>query len=633
LPLVVKGLGRSVRSLGRDVGRIYAVNTWGNVAGALLSGLLLLPLLGMEILLRISAFCTIILGCIALICYLQRNILTKRVGLPVAICVAASILVTAFAGPWNPMWFTLFPFRRIPPTPGFADVQKMLAEEKMLLFRDDAAAHVIVKDGQGTRSLLINGKTDASSTIDMSTQILLAQLPMLLHPQAKEVLVVGLASGVTSGSVLMHPVQRLDVVEIVRTMPEAARLFLKWNNKPFQDPRFHLIVDDARSYLSYTSQKYDVVISEPSNPWTAGTGSLFSSDFYAKAKQKLRPDGLFLQWIHSYEMSDETFSIVLRSFRKHFPFIYAFQSSTDLFLIGCGQPLNVDWESARMRMNDKRIREDLSRIQIPDLFTLLSAQIFSPPTVTVLASLTDRENTDDNHLLEYRAPIDLFCKSRVTFLDTYDERQTAPFSLLWREYSSRFPSDARFAEMLRQTRNGNLLPPGLRRHYSLAFYYMNGGALTPESLEIFPDSVLIQKPLSDSEVAETISRLILDKKATIAASLFKSVSRALLVASAFMPEKSEFWRLQTAEWTKLPLEQNLLSEIQEFRVDLLMQRGDASEAAKLVTELIGSNNPPPAEWAILRALQLKNKNLAILVLQMYSDSSQRDFVIRVSELF
>src|SRR5438477_12754143 len=104
----------------------------------------------------------------------------------------------------------------------------------------------------------------------MITQVLLAQLPLLLHPNPKDVLVIGLASGVTCGSALTHPIRRLDAVELLRSMPEATKLFLPWNRHPLSDPRFHLISDDGRSYLAYTRQPYDVIISEPSNPWIAG---------------------------------------------------------------------------------------------------------------------------------------------------------------------------------------------------------------------------------------------------------------------------------------------------------------------------------------------------------------------------
>jgi spermidine synthase len=625
LPLVVKGLSRSVRRLGHDVGQIFAVNTWGNVQGALISGLLLLPLLGMELLLRVSAFCTLLLGTFTVVIYLERNIFKKRIAVPLAMCLIVSVCIPLFAGPWDPNWFTLFPFRRTPPTPGFTDARKFLSHQKILLFEDDPAANILVKDGQGTRSLLINGKTDASSTIDMSTQILLAQIPMLLHPEAKDVLVVGFASGVTSGSALCHPIERLDAVEIVRAMPEAARFFLHWNNNPFQDPRFHLIIDDARSYLSYTQHQYDVIISEPSNPWTAGTGSMFSTDLYAKTLEKLRPNGVFLQWIHSYELADETFSVVLHGFRKFFPYVCAFQNSGDVLLLGSKQPFHFDWNASSVRMNDRRVHQDLTRISISDLSTLLSTQVFSPETFTVVASLTNQENNDDNHLLEYRAPIDLFCKKRVTLLDTYDERPKASGSLLWWDYKLHFPENARLASLLKNTQGSNLLPPVLRRDYSLAYYYLNGSVLTPEALEILPEQVLIQKPLSDSDLAEIIGRFIQEKKERLAESVFQSASSALLVTCGFMREKSDFWKSKTNEWIKLPIGPQLKSEILKFRADLLMLRGESVEAIELMSNWIQNENPPSAQWAAIRAMQLKNQELLNLVLQKYS-SSDADFV-------
>jgi len=120
---------------------------------------------------------------------------------------------------------------------------------------------------------------------------------------------------------------------VVAAMPEATRLFREWNRDPLGDPRFRLIVDDARSYIAHTRQRYDIIISEPSNPWMAGTGALFSSEFYSQAATALGPDGVYLQWLQAYELTDQTFAAVVRTFRRVFPHVYAFQGNADDVLL------------------------------------------------------------------------------------------------------------------------------------------------------------------------------------------------------------------------------------------------------------------------------------------------------------
>ena len=114
----------------------------------------------------------------------------------------------------------------------------------------------------------------------MATQVLLGEVPMLFGPPAKKVLVIGLASGVTVGSVIRHPVERVDAAEIEPAIIEASHNFDHVNGRPLDDPRVHLIIDDARTYLGSTHEQYDVVISEPSNPWMTGVSNLFTREFF-----------------------------------------------------------------------------------------------------------------------------------------------------------------------------------------------------------------------------------------------------------------------------------------------------------------------------------------------------------------
>src|SRR5262249_34001133 len=153
--------------------------------------------------------------------------------------------------------------------------------------------------GESNISLTVNGKVDASSTYDMPTQTLLGQLPMMFHPQAQDVLVIGLGSGVTAGTVLTHPVRQVDAVELSPAVADAVRLFKPFNHDVLNHPQFHLFIEDAKTYLRIVPKMYDVVINEPSNPWVAGVGNLFSVEFFEDVTRRLKPGGLLVQWFQN----------------------------------------------------------------------------------------------------------------------------------------------------------------------------------------------------------------------------------------------------------------------------------------------------------------------------------------------
>jgi len=176
-------------------------------------------------------------------------------------------------------------------------------------------------DALGTIKYILanSGKTDASSQGDMATQTLLAHFPMLFQKNPRAVMVIGLASGVTAGEVLYYPVEKLDILEINDQVVEASNFFSPWNNHVLSDPRTQLIIQDARAHLQLSEQSYDVIISEPSNPWMAGLAALFTQDFFALAKDRLTDEGVFVQWMHAYQMDWETFALVGRTFAGVFP--------------------------------------------------------------------------------------------------------------------------------------------------------------------------------------------------------------------------------------------------------------------------------------------------------------------------
>jgi len=258
----------------------------------------------------------------------------------------------------------------------------------------------------------------------MPTQVLSGSIPLLLNTSAKEILVVGLGSGITCGSVLLHPIERLDMVEISPEVVAANKYFADSNYHALENKKLHLFVEDAKTFLQRTKRKYDVIVSEPSNPWMSGLANLFSLEYFRDCRGRLSDDGLMVQWIQAYEMDDETFKIILKTFTTVFPETSLWNvGSTDMLLIGSNKKLTPDFSEIEDRMAQKSIRDDLTRIKINDLFTLLSLQVASNASLEDAVEDEEILNSDYFPYLEYRAPLALYTKDFVKDLLTHlDER-------------------------------------------------------------------------------------------------------------------------------------------------------------------------------------------------------------------
>jgi spermidine synthase len=626
LPLLVKGLSRDLARLGSDTGRVYAWNTWGNVAGALLAGLVLLPALGMERLLRGVALGSATLGLLTLALFLRPRARSSWLPLGAAALLLASLSLVV--GPWQTEGFALHAARRVTTPSSLEEARARIRSYRTELFEDDPAALLMVSVTEGLQgheslTLSVNGKPDASSRTDLPTQLLSGHLPVLLAPQPRDVLVVGLASGITAGAVLAHPVRRVDVVDIVAAMPRAARLFSPWNRDPLDDPRLHLIVDDARSYLSQTRQRYDVIVSEPSNPWMAGTGSLFSQEHYARASSVLAPDGVYLQWLQTYELSDETFTAVVRTFRRVFPHVYAFQGNAeDLLMLGSRRPLAPDWPELERRLDVPAVREDLARIRIDGLASLLAFQSLSPVSVDYLAARSELENTDDNLFLEYRAPRDLFCRAHVSLVPALDERLHGGPALLLGELLRRHPGSVAPRSLLRTLSDDRVREEAVYDALKLASYEVDS---TVE--ELFP----LLPPPDAAAFADRAAVLAREGQERRAARLVASRAAGLLLQAALVPDRAAFWDRATQEWLATPAPPPTPG-LREVRIELLMATGRSEDAARELLAWMEEMPGPDVTWLVLRACEIDRGALCDAALDDASARTREPFVERLRAL-
>jgi spermidine synthase len=175
--------------------------------------------------------------------------------------------------------------------------------------------------------MAINGRTNASDSIyDMPTQVMLGQLPLLIAPKIDHGLIIGYATGVTVGAMLQSPVQSVTCVELEPGTIAGSEFFKHINNRPLDDPRTKMIIDDARTFLRVTPNRYDMIVSEPSHPWVPGVANLFTKSFLSSGDARLNDDGIWVQWVQIYQLSTESLRSVLATYHKCFRMCWCFVS-------------------------------------------------------------------------------------------------------------------------------------------------------------------------------------------------------------------------------------------------------------------------------------------------------------------
>ncbi len=177
----------------------------------------------------------------------------------------------------------------------------------------------VLRTVEGELYLRINGKTDAGTGPDMATQVLLGQLPALAHPHPRSAMVVGLASGVSAAAAASHGLDRVDVLEISPEVVEASRFFEGVNGKILSRPGVRVILEDGRRHMEHARETYDLIVSEPSNPWIAGVSNLFTVEYFRACRERLSPDGVLCVWLQAYSIPEADFRMVVRTVRSVFP--------------------------------------------------------------------------------------------------------------------------------------------------------------------------------------------------------------------------------------------------------------------------------------------------------------------------
>ena len=419
-PLVNRLYVQSIDDMGRRLGMAYALNTVGALAGSFVAGFVLVPWVGKMNGLRIVIFFQFFLSGVLLLLSSMKKPKIGRYRLTIlGVLVTGCMLIGLFPN-WRTDllsrgWYRDFgALQSELDRTGWAEAliegPRRIAKHRQglaVVFQGEGANGFTTVEKETTSlgnveyAMFNSGKADASSHGDRSTQTLSAHIPMLFHPSARKVMLLGLASGMTAGEILLYPVTQLDVLEINEAVAKACRnYFHLWNNNCLDDPRTHLIIQDGRNHLALTRQSYDVIISEPSNPWMAGLANLYTLDFFRLARQRLTADGLFGQWIQAYEMDRETFSLLGRTFTAVFP-------NSALIKVGPVDYLMLGRNNDHSRFDWKVARRNAAYAKRSTLVTFPGIDFLVHLIMTEKLNQLfgeGRLHTDDHPYLEFSAP-------------------------------------------------------------------------------------------------------------------------------------------------------------------------------------------------------------------------------------
>lgn len=416
LPLVSKILARGKGRIGADLGMVYSANTVGGISGAWWTGFIIIPYLGVEKATVLAAISN--LGAALLIFNAsglggKRSIdvaryspnLRKGFYAGVAVTLGMSIFFSAYT--MDSTYAGIYYLAKTIPI----DVWKSLKESQVEVFEKETLyGYVHVWDLWGSRYFAINGKVEASTMInDLSTQYLLAYLPMLVHERPKKVLNIGMGTGITFSRVGVFDVEEMTTVEINPVVVDVAGKYFTVDNLGVKkDPRARVVIEDARNFLATDKGSYDVVISDPQDVWNSGSSALFTYEYYSLIRKHLKEGGVFAQYITSADYGAEDFRILLNTISHAFPYLSVWESANTLLILASVNPVALDYDRIMEALNKPQFSQDVQLISggKDTIGYLAGRQVMSEAEVKEFirgASL----NTDDKPVLEYYTNMNL----------------------------------------------------------------------------------------------------------------------------------------------------------------------------------------------------------------------------------
>jgi spermidine synthase len=409
LPLITRlliGAGGGEKS----IGAVYSVNTFGSIIGVALSALVLMPMIGLKPLLIAGGAIDMGLGIWLMFLAGRDRPDTRRF----AILLAGGTALVIFGGAINT------DFRKGLLVSGvfrYGTTPSRDEDSGIVFYRDGRTASVSVRhSSDNSRSIATNGKPDASlsaawfaddtSTMrsrlngDESTQVLLPLTTLAHVPNAQEAAVIGNGSGMSSHFLLGSPtLKSLTTIDIEPEMINGSHNFYPVNKRVFDDPRSHYVHDDAKSFFAATNKKFDLILSEPSNPWVSGVSGLFTDEFYQRIRGYLTPNGIFGQWLHLYEIDDALVLSVVKAVHKNFPSYEVFLTAdVDILIVASNLPQlpKPDWSVYQF----PQIAADMRRFDLITPEALDATRLITREALVPIIGDAEGANSDFYPLLD-----------------------------------------------------------------------------------------------------------------------------------------------------------------------------------------------------------------------------------------
>ena len=409
-PILVRMYSRGEHSVGRTVADIYAINTFGGILGSLLGGFVLVKLLGLQPSLTTAALFLMVLGGPLAIALARPWSPGVRSGLAVA--MIALVVVLGFVHPqfdkkllfggWGPFAGGYYVSRMGGTTVDVTDRHM----QRLVYHKEGVSASVdVLETGWGDRIISINAQPVATTYLyDMRALKMLGHLPVLLHPDPKDVLIIGMGAGVSSGIIASYPaVQDVTVVELSEEVPGGARQFAEWNFSALDNPKLKWIINDGANYAKATTRQYDIISSDPIHPFISGNGILYSYEHWKICKDRLREGGVLAQWLPLYQLSPTDFATVVGTFTDVFPNATMWFCGIDTVLIGAKGEFKVDTERMAAHMSDPVMMADLLSMGVHEPGDILGWYVAGPDEMREMGRGAPRNHTEVP-VLEFTAP-------------------------------------------------------------------------------------------------------------------------------------------------------------------------------------------------------------------------------------
>ncbi len=324
--LMKKGFGEQA------IGKVYALNTFGGIIGVILAIWVVMPVFGLRLLVSLGGILDIAIGLYILYTFAEtRQEALKTLLTPACVVI---VLIALTFGHLDPVLMSSGVFR----------YGNIATNKRIVSHRDGRTATVSLFETARNMVLSTNGKPDASIGLDGHssdeyTMAMLGVIPMVIKDQAADAAVIGMGAGMTSHYLLYDDqFESVDVIEIEREMVRAAKRMGERVANTFTDDRSNIYYADAKSFFSSRNKTYDIIISEPSNPWVSGVSGLFSKEFFARIKNHLNQDGILVQWFHKYECDISVVASILKALRENFPRYELFSVGSDYIIVASENP-------------------------------------------------------------------------------------------------------------------------------------------------------------------------------------------------------------------------------------------------------------------------------------------------------